>query len=265
MKFSYNHKRTGKVDIDIVGFNKEDYIFNMIKKRKTFYEHDLLSYLDYVAPKGGIYVDVGSNIGNHSIFFGKFLADFVVCIDANANLIQVLERNLQKNLEDKFRIFNYAVGSKEGRGKIILPDYIANNIGAARVEVVNDEQNKNSEYITVKTLDSILEKLDENLKQLPVQVIKIDIEGMEIEALKGAMETIRKYRPHLIVEVIESNNLEIESLLSKLGYENTGRFCATPTYHYIPKEKSNAWKKIRHSYSKFSVRIQNKLERIKTV
>jgi len=61
-------------------------------------------------------------------------------------------------------------------------------------------------------------KLDEF--ELPrVDLIKIDIEGMEIEAIEGASRTIAASRPIMLIEKIKTDATQLGSLLQTLGYE----------------------------------------------
>ena len=52
-------------------------------------------------------------------------------------------------------------------------------------------------------------------------MIKIDVEGMEIEVLEGAVETIRTAKPIILIETIKSNIDKINCFLSDLGYVTT--------------------------------------------
>jgi FkbM family methyltransferase len=77
-------------------------------------------------------------------------------------------------------------------------------------------QPRSENKIRVKTctLDSIIEKLHID----NIRLIKIDVEGAEIEVIKGAIKTIVKHRPTIIVEVWFSNIAEFVKLMFKLNY-----------------------------------------------
>ena len=62
------------VSFDLEGVDSQDRMTRLLEQRKTFYEDDLLRHLGRRGPCGGVYLDVGANIGNHAVFFGKFLA-----------------------------------------------------------------------------------------------------------------------------------------------------------------------------------------------
>lgn len=52
-----------------------------------------------------------------------------------------------------------------------------------------------------------------------VDFIKIDVEGMEVDALKGALNTIEKYKPILTVEFLKSGYEPVAQFLAALGYQ----------------------------------------------
>src|SRR3989338_10130702 len=97
MKFKYRHKL-----FDVEGVSQEDHIYKEIIKNRSFYEIDLLEYM-YLINKclhkeNTIAIDVGANIGNHSIFFQSFLTDHVISVEPNPNVLPILEKNLNQNI-----------------------------------------------------------------------------------------------------------------------------------------------------------------------
>ena len=59
----------------------------------------------------------------------------------------------------------------------------------------------------------------DSLKLKNVHFLKIDIEGMEIQAIKGAKTTISKFKPILMIEKIKSDQAYLKSMLEQLGYK----------------------------------------------
>ncbi|WP_444677467.1 hypothetical protein [Halomonas sp. E19] len=65
--FEYSHRK-----VSLILPNKNDHIQNIIKYNKTFYEVGMLEDARSRVPANGVVLDIGANIGNHSIYFGLF-------------------------------------------------------------------------------------------------------------------------------------------------------------------------------------------------
>jgi hypothetical protein len=59
----------------------------------------------------------------------------------------------------------------------------------------------------------------DEMKLARVDLIKIDIEGMEMDALNGAKDTIRRTKPYLLIEKIKSNESDLNQFLTNYGYK----------------------------------------------
>jgi FkbM family methyltransferase len=230
MHFEYRSK-----PFDIEGVSQNDHIYKNICRSGTFYEIDLLQYIYRLKPffqskkHNNVVVDVGANIGNHSVFFGSFIADHLIAVEPNPDVLPSLRRNLSKNVRN-YTLCEYAVGEKEGRGTIDVPQNMAANIGAAKVNL----QNSNGD-IEVLTLDSVISSCRKNENNsISVSLIKIDVEGMESQVLKGAEKTILEYKPHIFAEAATKEELErIHNYLQSLGYRKLpGHWATTPVYHF---------------------------------
>ena len=234
MKFNYVLNWDDKCDykprevaVDIEGIDANDHIIKRITKTKTFYEIELLNYLLVRAPKGGVYIDIGANIGNHAVYFGKFLASHVVCIEPSPKIAKLLKRNLTENQVDNHVIVGCALGSVGGEGRMLYPDN--DNIGMTKV--VSNTGGGNGEMVEIRTLDEVFESL--NMSE-QISLIKIDVEGMELDVLKGAVGLLKAHQPQLVIEAATQKEQEsIFEYLSPLGYVPCAQFCQTPTFHMI--------------------------------
>lgn len=231
MQFDYRSKR-----FDITGHAEDDHIYRQIAHNGGFYEIDLLEYIDGIRQfilqekRQSIAIDIGANIGNHSVFLGTFVADHLIAIEPNPDVLACLRRNLSTNL-DHYTLFECAVGGAEGRGSICMPAHMRGNIGAAKVEA------DNAGGIRIATVDSLLATWSEKSTTPPhVALIKIDVEGMEPQVLNGAEKTIKKHRPHIFAEAAGRDELEkLNTYLVPLGYRRMpGHWAATPVYHFAP-------------------------------
>jgi len=166
-----------------------------------------------------ILYDVGGGIGFYSLLAARSGAQALVFEPDgfNANCIR---RNAEANgFSTQIRIFETAVFSLTGRLRL---EPALQRMGHGNAHVVPDA----SEAASLSTVPCTA--LDDFLDHQPApDVIKIDIEGAEAEALKGAEKLFTRVRPQLICEVHDSANLKfIERWSEKMGY--TIRWLATP-------------------------------------
>lgn len=168
---------------------KSDYVSTMIKCHSNFYEHGLLSFIKNKFPSQKNIIDIGANIGNHSLFFAKYMnCNHVFSfepIDKNV----VMFRNNLSNYTDKCTLFVNALSDKNG--KMVLYNSEYENFGGFSLY----KQEKSFEVLN--EIDVV--KLDDfNLTD--VTLIKIDVENHENEVLRGGMKTILKNKPIVVLE-----------------------------------------------------------------
>lgn len=231
MKFQYKHR-----DFNITGASVKDHLYKVLCSTGTFYEIALLKYIAYFMKhsrrENSIAIDVGANIGNHSIFFQSFLTEYVIAVEPNPKALPALKRNLSTNIEN-YTIYEWGLGEASGKGSMILPDNASDNVGMARLNLGHGD-------IGVMTLDSLMEEWHarHNVKGR-ITLIKVDVEGMELSVLKGAKKTIETYRPHLLIEAATDSELsDLKYYLEGFGYQPLCHYGITPVYHfcYIPTQ-----------------------------
>lgn len=172
--------------------------------QQKFYAPDELRQIASVFPKGGVFLDVGANVGNHSIYAALFMAaSKVISVEPNPAAYRILRANAGLN-GVQTTIAHHPVGlsNRAGRAVSMTPDH---NLGGTHLTRADEGA-------------LILLTGDELLAGEKVDFIKIDTEGMEIEALEGLADTIRNHRPILFVEVDCRNSPAFENLTSSHDY-----------------------------------------------
>ncbi|HGG0828668.1 TPA: FkbM family methyltransferase [Campylobacter jejuni] len=199
-----------------------DYIQKKIYNELIPYEYEMLQDISERAKKDTIIVDIGSNIGNHSLYLAAHGFD-IYAFEANQELCDIFKMSIELNGFKKIKLHEFGLSDKKETA--ILDNLNPENLGGQSLKI------KDSGNITLSPLDDIKFEKD-------VSVLKIDVEGMETKVLHGAINTIKKYRPFLYIEAI--NNVEfkkINIILEKLDYVYWNTFNATPTHLYYPKEQ----------------------------
>ena len=93
------------------------------------------------------------------------------------------------------------------------------------MQILLQERTKYGDFY-LKTLDS-LELPDEK-----IDLIKIDVEGAEVKTLEGAINTIKKHKPMIVIESFNNKNT-VESMLFPLGYKLVETIRENEDYIYI--------------------------------
>ena len=160
--------------------------------------------------RGGTFLDVGTNVGNHAIFFAKQqTCSQVIAIEPNPDALFLLKLNLQANhLRSKVELHECALGAKSSKLQIHTP---RGNLGGAHIVASGAVDADTEKSIPVVTGESLL---DGRI----VDFIKMDVEGFEIEALRGLDQTIRRCRPTLFIEVQNENRSALNALVKDWDY-----------------------------------------------
>ncbi len=203
--------------VNFVKPKKPDYITEKIDFTRTFYEIELLEWLEKQTYRKGIFVDIGANIGNHTVFFSKILSRETWSFEPYKPAYDSLQANILANDLNNVTLFNIGLSDSDSFGDMQIQD--TGNIGTATVTRLN----KSKGSIQLKSGDEILK----NAKS--ISLIKIDVEGFEINVLNGIKRAIEKHSPSLLVECMHSAEFtKIINFLEPLNYAPRAVFGATP-------------------------------------
>lgn len=145
----------------------------------------------------GVVIDVGANIGTHSVSYAKKIAPLtgtLICIEAGMTAFECLKHNAEK-FESKVLLLNCA--ASDVHGETVEHTVNVTNVGGSTVGDQTNEEVCSNRVRTI-TIDGLLE--DGKITH-PVSFIKIDVEGYEMKVLKGAVNTLRQHKPILLMEM----------------------------------------------------------------
>ncbi len=216
-------------------YSSADAISRRMRKYRTFYERDLLEYSRAIlgeAPPGGLVVDIGANLGNHSVFWGVHSARHVVSIEANPELTEILTSNLGNNVAaSDFTVIAGGAGEYSTLGKVRLSSRAPDQFGLAGVDTDPGWSPDETGVFEIHPLGVWLTRV--GLSAEPVRLLKIDVEGAEIPVLCGAAPVLERDRPEIFAEAATRAERDaLDAALSPWGYRRIKRFCSTPTWHY---------------------------------
>ena len=185
--------------------------------------------------KNSTFLDIGANIGNHSIFFSDYFKK-IVSFEPQKKTFEILSMNTNKH--DNIFIKNFGIYTENKKVKFYIP-FDNNGMASSEIKLTNTYEEEVE-----------LRKIDNNDYQ-NVGFIKIDVEGNELDVLISLNQIISETLPVISFELnqnIESRKKILDFLYSK-GY----------SHFYVPYEYIHQKNKIRRLYGSF---FYNKLVEI---
>lgn len=197
------------------------------------HEFEDMGFLLHLLRPGGLFVDVGANIGSYTILASAVCGADVIAFEPDPDAAGTLRRNVDvNNITDRVKIYEAGVGA---------------HAGVARLTVGNDTTNRIVHDGSAATREVAIQSLDDVLADKNPTLIKIDVEGHEPEVIKGAEQTLKKTSLKAII--IETVTDEIEeaivgsglsrayydpnSRILKLGSQNADQFKSTGNSLFI--------------------------------
>jgi FkbM family methyltransferase len=161
------------------------------------YEPELRNIMRVVLPSEGIAIDVGANVGWHTLLMARLVGPRgrVLAIEPNPSVREHLLRNVRLNRLAHIEVVACAVAESERILSFFAPD--SDDPASASGHVLAEENaNSGSIRVEASTLDNIVAQ-----KQIDrLDLVKIDTEGFEWPVLQGAENTIARFRPYIMFE-----------------------------------------------------------------
>jgi FkbM family methyltransferase len=181
------------------------------------YEQETTEFFRNYLNKGDTVYDIGANIGYFSLEFARLTGKTgkVFCFEPHPEIYRVLESNIKRNNYNNITIFPLACGQYEGNTNLYL-----SNENEGNHKIVNTPNMSTSVEVEIATLDKFV-------KQYPPRIIKMDIEGAELLALKGlgadnlrdsSIDLMIEYHPYEM-SFFEIDGSEILEFLSECNYK----------------------------------------------
>ncbi|VXB53960.1 FkbM family methyltransferase [Burkholderia sp. 8Y] len=183
---------------------------------------DVLSMRRRYFGDGVFAIDGGANIGVHSVEWARHMHGWgrVLSFEAQEVVYYALAGNLALNNCLNARARLAALGESSGEISIPQPDYFsAASFGSLelRERATPEAIGQTISYDPDKCVTVPMVSID-SLTLERVDLMKLDVEGMELDVLQGASETIKRCAPVMLVEVLKNDEQVIRTFLGELGY-----------------------------------------------
>jgi len=163
--------------------------------------HDMGFALHFMRP-GDLFCDIGANIGSYSILAAGIVGARTVSFEPDIDTARHLHRNIRANrLDDLVSIRELALASTEGE--------LALSAGRGPMNQVVAGLNANARMVRASTLDAQLDG------EVPT-MLKVDVEGFELEVVRGGHDTLAA--PMLKAVAVETEDREVLRILKDYGF-----------------------------------------------
>lgn len=174
---------------------KGDIIVRRMKAGRLFQE-EIISLVKPYIKKDSAVIDLGANLGQMTLAFSDFVGDrgSIYSVEANEFIFHLLKKNVEANHKTNVRPIFAAAFDKDGEeltfpeiNLVAEPTYGSHGLDLHAVK---------GQKVMSMTVDSLtIEK--------PLSLIKVDIQGADLFALRGAVKTIERHRPAIVFELEE--------------------------------------------------------------
>ena len=193
-----------------------------------FYEKEELAILSKFFPQGGIFLDIGANVGNHTIYVAKFLhPKEVIVVEPHPLAVRMLKIYVDLNRLSRVVDLSFLGWGLSDRQSSAISRTPKNNLGGTRLE-------KGKGPLCLRAGDTLF-------SGRTIDFIKIDVEGMEMPVLCGLKEVIAEQRPNIFVEVQNDNRIPFKRFLSQNRYVIVAqhrRYPVNENFMILPVERS---------------------------
>jgi FkbM family methyltransferase len=191
-------------------------------------EHAVQKILEARLRPGMVFYDLGANIGLFTLLAARLVGveGTVFSFEPDPVVAARLRRNVERNRFSNVRVVEAGVWSSNGKADFVTADSSSPDRGVGRF--VTGESGASGTPIPCVTLDDFAKN------SLAPDAIKCDVEGAEVEALRGAEMLLRTHRPWIVCEMhSESNEQRSREFLLRLGYRvdsvDTNHVLAVPS------------------------------------
>ena len=197
---------------------RDDVITSHLRSFGAHQRNELAMLLSLVRP-GDVVLDIGANIGSLAIPLGLRIGPegHVYAFEADDTVYEVLKKNIEANGLANIASINAIVSQNPGRYTRVRAD---GNMGATRFRMEDPSVESNIEVLSIDSWFT-----EQCVETSRVDLIKIDVEGMDVDVLQSSADVIDRFRPIVYMEIgkpllreVGYSSEAVETMLEEKGY-----------------------------------------------
>ena len=198
-----------------------DCIQSLLAHCHIYWDTKAHSIINRYLKDNAVILDIGANIGSHSIYWARERnAKKVYAFEPLKFVYDILEKNVELNsLQNIITTYNFGLSDIETNAK---------NSAVCMKNIGGTSFRKDANG------DSFLKPLDYCKFQENIDLIKIDVEGAEVEVLNGAISTLVYNKPILVIETF-NKKAQVEEILSNINYKLVDTIREGEDYIFMPE------------------------------
>lgn len=205
-------------------YSRDEYFFEFLNG--TFQDWEKSSLEWWVnkcsSQKGpGKVLDLGAYSGIYSIAAAS-AGKSVIAFEPNSETFKLLERNVKlNNFMEKIDVRNFAIGAEPAFLNLAVEKFRSYSSGSRVLE--NQSSINETDWRILQSTE--IKKLDDVIGSQKIDLLKIDVEGFELDVLNGARNTLTNNRTQILIEVLSPETFEnVKALMQSLGYSLDSSF-----------------------------------------
>lgn len=200
----------------------DDGIMDPLYYNTSYIEVNDLKVFSKFIHKNSVIFDIGANTGIYSLISGIITVEGqVYSFEPNPVNLKRLKKNIELNSSKNITVIPKAVGGDQKKISFtVLKEDVLSDTSSAIESFSKNTYSGTLEWKNIEVEQITLDSFCEDNKIEKVDLIKIDVEGYEVSVLEGAIDTIRKHKPLILLETFlnEEKQNYLESFIKTNGY-----------------------------------------------
>jgi len=183
-------------------------IYNML----PFREDDVDQFIRKNLCEGDVFVDVGANVGYYTLLASKLVGKSgrVIAVEPVPQTVAILKKNIRLNCDRNVVVIDKAAWSSKMKIQMSIPKGFYGQASAVGLH-------KSSAFYKLDVETVSMDEITKKFRIRTIKILKIDVEGSELQVLCGAKKTLEKTK-YVIIEL--SNNIHaILELLRQASFK----------------------------------------------